>query len=240
VRSQGATLVLLPGLLCDARLWAPQIAVLGVSHDLYVADLTRRESIAAMAADVLAATQGPLAVAGLSMGGYVAMEMALTAPDRVQRLALLDTSARPDPPEKARMRAEMLKQVEHGRFRGVTRRLLPALIHPDRLDDAALVGTVTAMTEAVGREAFVRQTRAVTTRRDYRPALPRIACPTLVLCGREDMRTPLDHSEELAAGIPAARLVVFEACGHLSTIERPTAVTAALADWLAAPVPTSP
>jgi len=128
----------------------------------------------------------------------------------------------------------MLRQARVGRFRGVTERLVPGFIHPDRVADRPLVERVMNMTEAVGRDSFVRQMQAILARPDFRPYLPAVRCPTLVLCGREDARTPLWQSEAIAAAIPGARLVVIEHCGHLSTMEQPEAVNAALREWLTA------
>jgi pimeloyl-ACP methyl ester carboxylesterase len=166
------------------------------------------------------------------MGGYLAFEILRQAPDRVTRLALLDTSARADTPEKTKLRQDLIDLAQTGEFKGVTPRLLPRLIHPARLGDAALVGSVLAMAERVGREAFLRQERLLMLRPDSRHDLGLIHCPTLVLCGRQDGLTPLAESEEMAEKIPRAKLVVIEDCGHLSTMERPRAVSAVLRYWL--------
>ncbi|MSO76810.1 MAG: alpha/beta fold hydrolase [Alphaproteobacteria bacterium] len=233
------TLLLLPGLLCDARLWVPQRAALGDLAEIVVADLTQQESMRAMAEAALALVPGErqVAVAGLSMGGYVAMEIACTWPERVSRLALLDTRAQPDSPVAAAARRDLLGLARQGRFKGVTRRLLPTLIHPSRLADVALTQLVMAMAEAVGREGFFRQMRAIMARADRRPALAAICCPTLVLCGREDARTPPADSEEIAALIPGAKLALIETCGHLTSLEQPGPVNEALREWLMAPTP---
>jgi len=154
------------------------------------------------------------------------------APERVERLALLDTSARADSDEQRARRRGLITLARQGRFRGVTPRLLPLLVHPARLDDEPLVEIVMGMAERIGRDAFLRQQTAILGRPDSRPDLPRIACPTLVLCGRQDAVTPLEGHEEIAAAIPAARLVVIEECGHLSPLERPAAVSAAMREWL--------
>ena len=232
-------LLLAPGLLCNERLWRPQVEGLGDIAEVVVANLTTQDSIGAMAESVLdlAAAQGadgPFALAGLSMGGYVAMEAALRAPGRVARLALLDTRATLDEPDRAAGRRQLLDLAGQGRFMGVTRRLLPTLIHPGRLDDAVLTETVMAMAREVGQDAFLRQMTAIMARRHFVPELPRIRCPTLVLCGREDARTPLAESELIAAGIRGARLEIVEGCGHLSSLERPDEVNAALRRWLLA------
>jgi pimeloyl-ACP methyl ester carboxylesterase len=227
-------LVLLPGLLCDAALWAPQVSALrGLADPIMIGDLTRNDSIGGMAEAVLAQAPPRFALAGLSMGGYCAFEIMRRAPERVTRLALLDTSARPDTDEQRARRRGLIELAEKGEFKGVTPRLLPLLIHPDRLGDEALKATVMGMAERVGKEAFLRQQKAIMGRPDSRPDLGRIACPTLVLVGRQDALTPVAVHEEMAAGIPGARLVIVEDCGHLSTLEKPEAVNVALEDWLA-------
>ncbi|GAB4191552.1 MAG: alpha/beta hydrolase [Thalassobaculales bacterium] len=227
-------LLLLPGLLCDAALWAAQAAAFSAKRTVAVASLTHHETVAGMAARALAEAPPRFALAGLSMGGYVALEIMRQAPERVERLALLDTAARPDTPEQVERRQGLIQLAEMGKFKGVTPRLLPLLLHRDRLDEQPLTEAVMAMAERVGKSAFIRQQKAIMSRPDSRPDLPRIACPALVLCGRQDALTPLDRAEEIAAGIPGSTLVVVEECGHLSTMERPAAVNAALADWLAA------
>lgn len=227
-------LVLLPGLLCDAALWRGQIDDLADIAAPWVADMTRDDSVSRMAARVLEAAPPRFALAGLSMGGYVAQEIMRQAPERVTRLALLDTSARPDSPEQTARRRGLIDLAEKGEFRGVTPRLLPVFLHPDRLNDKDLTAAVMAMAERVGKDAFLRQQRAIISRPDSRPSLAAIACPTLVLCGRQDQLTPLDLHEEIAAGIRGAQLVVIEECGHLSTMERPWEVSVALRQWLTA------
>ncbi|MGE0745828.1 MAG: alpha/beta fold hydrolase [Rhodospirillales bacterium] len=228
-------LILLPGLLCDAALWQPQVKDLAGIADCMIADLTRHDSMGEFADHVLASAPPRFALAGLSMGGYVAQEIMRRAPERVSRLALLDTSSRADTEEQSARRRGLIELAKMGNFRGVTPRLLPLLIHPDRLHDEPLTETVMGMAERVGIAAFLRQQQAILTRKDGRPDLPRIACPTLVLCGRQDQLTPLAVSEEMARLIPGARLVVVENCGHLSTLERPLEVNLALREWMRAP-----
>ena len=210
-------LILVPGLLCDALLWRAQLDALADVAEMRVADHTRSATMAEVARDVLAdAPYKSFALAGLSMGGYVALEMMRQAPQRVHRLALLDTSAR-------------------GKFAGVTEALMPQLIHPSRLGDTALTGAIRQMANNVGKEAFVRQQQAIMSRAESRPLLAAIKCPTLVLCGRQDQLTPLDRHEEMAAGIQGAKLEVLEECGHISTMEKPGEVNRALRQWLAGP-----
>jgi len=227
-------LLLLPGLLCDAALWRHQLETLSDVAEMRVLDLTIEDQAGASARRVLADAPDEFALAGLSMGGYLAFEILRQAPDRVTRLALLNTTARPDTPEKMKFRQDLIDLARLGEFKGVTPRLLPRLIHPDRMDDADLVGSVLQMAERVGREAFLRQQRLLMNRPDSRHDLGLIHCPTLVLAGRQDGLTPLADSIEMAEKIPRAKLVVIEDCGHLSTMERPRAVSAVLRYWLQA------
>jgi pimeloyl-ACP methyl ester carboxylesterase len=228
-----ASLLLLPGLLCDARLWRDQAAALAPLATPVIADLTLDDRIEAMAARALASFDGPFALAGLSMGGYVALEIMRQAPGRVTRLALLDTGARADTDEQKRRRRGLISLSRSGQFRGVTPRLLPSLIHPSRLD-GPLAAEVMEMAERVGKEAFLRQQEAIMNRVDSRPDLPRIAVPTLVGVGADDALTPPPLAAEMAALIPGARLRHFVDAGHLPTMETPEAVNAALAAWLTA------
>jgi pimeloyl-ACP methyl ester carboxylesterase len=231
------TLVLLPGLLCDHALWEPQIAPLSDACVPWVADLTRDDSFAPMAARVLAeAPAQRFALAGLSMGGYVAMEIMRQAPERVTRLALLDTRATLDTPEETVRRREFMRlaQTEHG-FTAITTRMLPLLVHPARAKDEPLIRVIGEMAQRIGVEGYLRQQNAIISRPDFRPDLRRIEGPTLALCGRQDVLTPLEKHEEIARLIPTARLVIIEECGHLSTLERPYEVNVALRDWLGSP-----
>ena len=145
---------------------------------------------------------------------------------------MLDTAAVADDADKRKNRLELIKLAETGKFKGVTPRLLPLFLHPDRLTDERLTGAVMEMAGRVGKDAFLRQQHAILGRIDSRPYLPAVQVPTLVLCGRQDGLTPLARHEEMAAAIPGARLSVIEDCGHLATMERPAAVTAMMRDWL--------
>ncbi|MGG5812294.1 alpha/beta fold hydrolase [Falsiroseomonas sp. CW058] len=228
-------LLLLPGLLCDARLWRDQVAALAPALRCVVADLTHDDTVAGMAARALAAVPGDvrLAVCGLSMGGYVAFEVMRRAAARVDRLALFDTSARPDTAEQSRRRRALLALSESGMFRGVTPRLLPQLLHPDHLG-GELAAEVMAMAGRVGRAAFHRQQRAIMHRPDSRPDLPGIAVPTLVAVGEGDVLTPPHLAEEMAGLIPRARLARIAGAGHLPVMEKPAEANALLAEWLVA------
>ncbi len=224
----------LPGLLCDGRLWRDQVEALSGLRCV-VADLTHDDSLGAMAERALRAlpAEARLSVCGLSMGGYVAFEIMRRAPGRVARLALFDTSARPDTPEQTRRRRGLLSLSESGMFRGVTPRLLPQLLAPSHLA-GPLGAEVMAMAERIGRPAFHRQQRAIMHRPDSRPNLAAIAVPTLVGVGEKDALTPPHLAEEMAAGIPGARLARIPGAGHLPPMETPDAVSALLRAWLQA------
>ena len=232
--AQKIPLVLLPGLLCDAALWRAQVEGLGAVAEPFIVDLTRDDALASMTRRALASAPPTFALAGLSMGGYVAQEIMRQAPERVAKLALLDTSARADTPEQTARRRGLIELSEKGDFRGVTPRLLPLFIHPARHEDKPLTEVIMGMAERVGKEAFLRQQKAIMRRPDGREDLRRIACPTLVLCGRQDALTPLALHEEIAGLVPGAKLVVVEDCGHLSTLEKPITVSTALRQWLLA------
>ena len=227
-------LVLVPGLLCSARLYAPQVYALWPFGPVTVADHRRDAGMEAIAARILADAPPRFALAGLSMGGYIAFAMLRQAPERIAKLALLDTSARPDVPEQKAAREKFIAMAEAGKLADVVDLLAPRLLHPGRHKDEALKGVVRDMAADTGTEAFVRQEKAIMARPDSRPLLATIRCPTLVLVGDGDELTPPELAKEIAAGISGARLVVVPDCGHLSTIERPEAVNAALAEWLCA------
>lgn len=227
-------LVLIPGLLCDAELWLPQVEGLADVADIWIADHTRSDTMAAVAHDVLIdAPFASFALAGLSMGGYIALEIMRQAPQRVARLALLDTAATADLPEQTQRRMDFIALAERGHFDRVTETLLPVLVHSSRLGERWLRDTITAMAGNIGAEAFVRQEYAIMSRADSLGLLATIACPTLVVCGRQDALTPLIRHREMTAGIAHAQLEVIEECGHLSTLEKPAEVNAALRRWVA-------
>ena len=224
--------LLVPGLCCSARIFADQIPALWRFGPVQVADHTRDENMAAIAAGILNDAPPHFALVGLSMGGYIALTILHQAPKRVQRLALLDTSARPETPEQTARRRPQMALAEAGRFAEVSALQFPVFVHRNRYGDEALKERVRLMAEETGAQAFQRQQRAIMTRPDARPLLPSIKCPTLVLVGDGDELTPPVLSEEIAAGITGSRLVVVPDCGHLSTMERPEAVTKALTDWM--------
>lgn len=225
-------LLLVPGLLCSARLYAPQIAALWPFGPVTVADHRRDDKVAAIAARILADSPPRFALAGLSLGGYIAFAMLRQAPERIAKLALLDTSARPDTAEQSARRENFIAMAEAGELTEVVDTLTRVYLHRNRHNDDALKRVVQDMAADTGVEAFVRQQKAIMSRMDSRPLLATIRCPTLVLVGDGDELTPPDLSKEICTGISGARLVVVPDCGHLSTIEKPNAVNAALAEWL--------
>ncbi|PZO04354.1 MAG: alpha/beta hydrolase [Hyphomicrobiales bacterium] len=226
-------LVLIPGLSCDARLYSQQWPALAPGRPIFVAEHDRDDGLRAIAERLLRAAPERFALCGLSMGGYIAFEVMRQAPQRVTRLALLDTSAKPATPETNAPREQMIALAQKGAFDNVTTLLWQKLVAPSRLTDEPLRLLARAMAETIGADGFVRQQRAIMGRPDSRLGLAAITVPTLVLVGEEDLITPPEHAQEMAAGIGGpARLVTIPGCGHLSTLEAPDAVTAELLAWL--------
>ncbi|MEO8151812.1 MAG: alpha/beta hydrolase [Rhizobacter sp.] len=227
--------VLLPGLLCDRSVWQPQIDALGPCH---VADYSQRDSLVAMASHVLAtAPAGPLAVAGHSMGGRVAFEMWRLAPERIARLALLDTSYHPLAEGDAgnaeiAQRMGLLGVARRKGMRAMARVWALGMVHLSR-HGTPLFEAVLDMLERSTPDIFAAQINALLKRPDCSELLATIDCPTLLLCGREDGWSPPARHEHMQRAIAGSRLVIVEQCGHMSTMEQPDAVTQALADWLA-------
>ena len=218
-------LVLVPGLGCTADLWRDQSEMLGQMADIHITDEHRRhDTISAMAAAILSEQPTRFALAGLSMGGYIALEIVRQAPERVTGLALLDTSARPEAPAQTERRLSLLALAETAGMGAAIAELLPAMIHPDRLGDRDLTGRIITMADDTGRNDFTRQQKAIIARPDARPSLGRITCPTVVACGDVDQITLPEWSREMAALIPHAHLELIPACGHMSSMEQPTAV----------------
>jgi pimeloyl-ACP methyl ester carboxylesterase len=225
-------IVFIPGLNCSARLFGAQAVALWPFGPVTVADHRHDDSMTAIAARILAVAPPRFALAGLSMGGYIAFEILRQAPERVAKLALLDTGAGVDDAARKVMRDAQIAGARAGRHFEITETLYPRYVHPSRHADAALQRIVHAMAEDTGAEAFCRQLTAIKARTDSRPLLPTITCPTLVLVGDHDEATPPALSQEMADTIPGASLVVIPDCGHLSTLEQPDAVNAALVHWM--------
>ena len=230
--SEPLPLVLIPGLAASARLYTAQIPQLWCEGPVMIADHTRDDSMGAIARHILERAPRTFALGGLSMGGYISFEMLRQAPERVARLALLDTSAAPDTAEQSAARRSQMALVAQGRFAEVLDTLFPRLVQRARREDRALREVFDLMSQEVGPEAFLRQQTANIGRPDSRPLLASIRCPTLVLVGDGDELTPPERAAEMAHAIAGARLVSVAQCGHLSTLERPEEVTRALLEWL--------
>jgi pimeloyl-ACP methyl ester carboxylesterase len=224
--------VLVPGLLCSARLYAAQIPELWRFGPVSIADHTRDDNLVGLARRILATAPARFALIGLSMGGYISFEILRQAPQRVAKLALLDTSARPDTAEQTANRRAQIALATSGRLAEVVSNAFPNSVHPAHRGDEALRQVFVDMATEVGVEAFVRQQLTNIGRPDSRPDLGQIRCPTLVLVGDKDQLTPPDRAAEIANGIDAARLVTVPESGHSSTLEQPAFVTAALVEFL--------
>ncbi|HQR89542.1 MAG: alpha/beta hydrolase [Caulobacter sp. 12-67-6] len=227
-------LILLPGLLNDAELWRDQISGLADVARPYVPDLTRGETIRALAEAVLAQAEPTFALAGFSMGGYVAQAIARIAPQRIERLALLDTSIRVDSPERAARRRALTEAARKpGAFIGISHTILKSYVDASRLDDAELTGRIVDMTQRLGREVFIRQNSL--EREDGEAALKALRCPLVIICGENDAITPAKDHREMARTIGCSHLVVIPRAGHMTPMEAPGMVNGALRHWLERP-----
>jgi pimeloyl-ACP methyl ester carboxylesterase len=236
-RDSRPALLLLPGLNCDEDVWADQIAALGGSVTCLVPQYHDLDSIVEMAHRVLDEAPPLFALAGHSMGGRVALEIVRTAPERVSRLALLDTGyearkAGEPGDEEARQRRHLVELACDRGMRAMGTEWVRGMVHPARVADSALIARILAMIERHTPEGHSAQIRALLERPDASDVLPQIRCPTLIVCGREDAWSPPARHETMAARIPNSELVVIERCGHMSTMEQPAAVTAAMRHWL--------
>jgi pimeloyl-ACP methyl ester carboxylesterase len=235
---QKVPLLLVPGMLCSPRLYAPQVDALADCADIVVPDwreapLAIWESWESTARWVLAqAPAGRFALAGLSLGGMIAIEMMQIAAERVMTLALLDTGLRAQSAAEQAIRRGRIRLADEGHFELVLGLQMSRFIPAYRLPDKPLVDQVLAMCGEIGPEIYKRQEAMAAVRVDRRPDLPGIKCPTVVVCGRDDAATPLALSQEIAAGIPGSALAVIEQCGHLVTLEKPDETNAILREWL--------
>jgi pimeloyl-ACP methyl ester carboxylesterase len=229
--SSPSHVVLVPGSVCDQQVWHHQVTYLTEITNPLVPAVDDAETMQELAMRVLDAAPDRFALAGFSMGGYVALEMLRQAPDRITRLALLDTSARSDTVEKTAHREAMIIACKTDRYPQVVDQMMTVLLHPDRRREP-LADFVRAMMKRIGAEVFAARNRAMTTRSDSRDLLAAIEIPVRVICGRQDALSSLEEHEEMAQLAPRGRLSVIEECGHMSIIERPHAATALIRDWL--------
>jgi pimeloyl-ACP methyl ester carboxylesterase len=230
-------LILIPGLMCDEAVWENQRTNLQDIATITIADHGSLDSFDAMAALILKTAPERFALAGHSMGGRVAFEVVRRAPERVTRLALLDTAYRPRPAgiigeEEAAERYRLLEKARKEGMRTMGLEWVQPMVHPDRLPDTNLINAILDMIERKTPEIFAAQIKALLERPDATPLLQQLECPALVLCGRQDAWSVLGVHEEMASIIPHSHLKIIEDCGHMSTMERPVEVTAALRDWL--------
>jgi pimeloyl-ACP methyl ester carboxylesterase len=231
------SVLFLPGLACDEELFAHQRVALGAWHAVQVVDVhTRADSLPAMARLLQAEHPGSHVLVGASMGAMVALQMALAAPERVQAVAVLGSTARPDTPELIRLRSQACELFAAGRMDEVLAANALMAFHPVNLSASvthkALVARYLAMVRRAGAEQLIAQNRAVMAREDLRPRLPGLRCPVLVMCGEADQLTPPAVAREIADALPAATLELVPGAGHMLTMEQPEIVSAALLRWL--------
>ncbi len=232
-------LLLLPGLACDGDVWAHQVRTFSKTSTVNVTDYGTSDSIEKMAQVALDSSPPKFAMAGHSMGGRVAFEIMRRAPERVVGLAVLDTAYRAFAGGEAgeretEKRFALLNVANSQGMRAMAQHWMPGLILPDRFADKVLTTAIVDMMSRKSPEIFAAQIKALLERPDAGPVLPTIHCPTLVLCGREDIWSPLASHREIAAMIPNAQLAVIEHCGHMAPMERPEDVTAAMTSWFSA------
>ena len=225
-------LILLPGMMCDARLFAPQIAVLQDSMGISVPLPVSAPNMAQLAAEVLADAPDSFALGGVSMGGILAMEIIRQAPQRVTHLALIDTNPFAEREEVKARRNPQMDAVRDGRLTAVMRDEMKPSYFTHRADNADLLDLTMAMATDLGPDAFIAQSLALRDRPDYEATLRHVTCSTLILCGRHDQLCPVERHEAMKAMIPHARLCIVEEAGHLPTIETPGIVTTALQELL--------
>lgn len=225
-------LLLLPGMMCDARLFAPQIASLSRDRAVMVAPISGSDSIAALARDVLADAPARFALAGLSMGGIVAMEMIRQAPHRISHLGLFDTNPRAEAPDIAARRGPQMEKVAAGALRQVMRDEMKPNYLADGPHQGAILDLCLDMALGLGPEVFLRQSRALRDRPDQQETLRAVRVPALILCGAEDALCPLSRHEGMRDLIPGARLAVIQGAGHLPTVEQPEPVLKEIDTWL--------
>lgn len=223
---------LFPGLMCDATVWAAQASGLEDIVEVVVPEFRGFDTLAGMAESAIRGAPRRFSVAGHSMGGRAALEAFRIAGPRIERLALLDTGVAPRADGESLKRRRLIELAHREGMASVAKAWIPGMVHPDRLEDFDLMQEMTAMICRCKVADFESQQNALLNRPDASDLLSGIACPTLVACGREDAWAPPDQHQDMADGIAAARLEVFEHCGHMSPMERPGEVTAALRAWL--------
>jgi pimeloyl-ACP methyl ester carboxylesterase len=224
--------LLIPGLGCTSEIWSGQVTGLWSRGPVAIANHLGGDSVAKMTQSILTAAPPRFALAGISMGGYIALEIWRRAPERVRGLALVDTQARPDSPEATAKRRDAVALAQAGKFRQVLLNAFPLAVHPDHVDSEPLRDLHVRMNLANGVEAYAHHQQAIITRPDSRPDLATITVPTTIIVGDSDRLTPPELSQEMAEAIPGATLEIIALAGHLTLAEQPEATTAALLRWL--------
>lgn len=222
--------LLIPGFMCDDSLWQAILPGLRKLGRIQLADLNHGDTIEAMAEHIISAMPDDCIVLGFSLGGYVAREIALSAPHKVARLILLNTSSRASTEEELKYNQQLISISKNPNFKGQPIRAFQRTLHPDRQNQAELLAQLQAMSKHLGIEVFQRQLGLI--RVDGTVSLARISCPTLVIASRNDQMRTVEESENLANGIPCASLHIIEDCGHMSVLEKPLQVLAAIEHWL--------
>lgn len=225
-------LVLLPGMMCDGRLFTPQIAAFSSERPVMVVPALGETSMSGFAAQVLDVAPPNFALAGLSMGGIIAMEVIRQAPDRVTRLALLDTNPLPDPPEKAPIREAQVAHVRQGRLKEIMRDEMKPNYLADGPRKAQILDLCMEMAGALGPEVFAEQSQAIQTRPDQSATLRGVQVPTLVLCGEQDKLCPISRHRLMHDLVPHSDLVIVSGAGHLPTLEQPETTNKAMTRWM--------
>lgn len=231
----GTSLLLLPGLMNDERVWAPILAALSAGRSVHVAPTHHYSNVEESARKAMAdMPPGSFAVAGFSLGGYVALEVCRQAPERIIGIGLLDTGARADADDAKQLRIRMVQAMncDTATLEQIANSFATRVVHPSRLEDKNLLVLLATMASSVGKQGFANQQQTAMDRVDRRDLLPDLQIPALVLCGREDQVTPVALSEEMASLLPDAELVIVENSGHMTTLEQPDVVVAAVLRWL--------
>ena len=225
-------LVLLPGMMCDERLFAPQISELSKQREVHFAQISGHDTITELAADVLNNAPAVFALAGLSMGGIVAMEVLSQASERVERLALLDTNPLAELSDVAKRRGPQIDAVKNGQFKEIIRDEMKPNYLFDGVKKPETLKLCMDMALDIGPDAFIRQSIALRDRVDQKNTLRTYKRPALVLCGRHDVLCPLERHELMHTLLENSKLEILEDAGHLPTLEQPKITTIALASWL--------
>ncbi len=230
-------LLLLPGLVCDDAIWQHQASHFSRITTVKIADYDSSDSLEKMAQVVLQDAPKRFAVAGHSMGGRVAFEILRRVPERVAGVALLDTAYRPratgEAGEQERANRFALLDVARSQgMRAMARQWIPRIVHPSRLSDEAFINSILDMIGRKTADIFAAQINALLNRPDAAPVLSTLRSPTVILCGREDLWSPVAGHREMAALVPQSKLVIIENCAHMAPMERPEEVTNALGGWL--------